>query len=559
VTDQTNNESQLAPGGDTTFISSTTGVRHSFLPGDVIDNSYQLTSLLGQGGMGVVFACRHVVLGKNYAMKLLKGDQLSGEYWSRFKAEAQALAQLNHPGIVGIHNMGVDGGQFPYYVMDLVPGEALDLLISKNGRVPVNEALDIFIQVADALGSAHLQGIIHRDVKPSNMMLVRDDKNGTLCVKIVDFGIARLSKHGFAAQSQTKTGMIFGTPFYMSPEQCQGLRVDQRSDIYSLGCTIFEALTGYTPFRGENSFHTFMLHQTEAPPSLKDLAPKGEFPEALEQALAKMLAKGPAERYQTMAQVKHDLERIRAGKSIKPQGVSTTIAPGQAQAVQESIQRYRQIEHENVEKQEVSDKLPTRSRAKISLIGGTAVIMSAAAGYIFFNHGTGSKSAESINAKIIINKTPNTKTLNTKTSGSIKADDLVAGTTGMPDLDSFMDPNLEEFSKNSDKLKPLLKAYRANPETAHSPFKQNVEPPGFQFPNGFLIGHIKIGDADPVMATGFVQAPPGKPVHMYLSNFTKDWPEILDKFGPADLTGLDIQAQDPEIIIQKIRYWTKLD
>ena len=270
--------------------------------------------------MGAVFACRHVTLNKDYALKLLSAEELTEEAWARFVLEAKALARLNHPGIVGIHNMGIDKSQCPYYVMDLIDGYGLDTLIAKNRCLPVEQALDIFIQVAEAIGSAHQHDVIHRDIKPSNMMIEENPKLGTTSVKIVDFGIARLTKQGAVAQSQTATGMIFGTPYYMSPEQCEGKRVDARSDIYSLGCALFETLTGRPPFVGDNSFQTFMLHQTENPPRLNSILPAVHFSPALEIAIQKMLNKHADERYQNMDQLKHDLERIRDGKSIMTRG-----------------------------------------------------------------------------------------------------------------------------------------------------------------------------------------------------------------------------------------------
>ncbi len=308
---------------DTTFISPSTGSKRTFLPGDIIDNSYQLIKLLGRGGMGVVFSCRHTTLKMEYALKLLSDDKVDDQVWARFRDEAKALAKLNHPGIVGIHNMGLDKGQFPYYVMDLLSGETLESMVDREGAIPYKQALGHFIKACDALSSAHLQGIIHRDVKPSNLMLVRDGQNQISAIKIVDFGIARLSEHDFARQSETSPGIVFGTPLYMSPEQCSGKKVDERTDIYSLGCTMFEALTGKPPFKGNNAYETFSMQQHDTPPTLAQSCPNGEFPEAMELAMARLLAKKPVKRYQTMLQLQHDLERIKDDKLIMGQGIST--------------------------------------------------------------------------------------------------------------------------------------------------------------------------------------------------------------------------------------------
>ncbi len=150
-------------------------------------------------------------------MKFFRPRNWTEESWNRFRAEAKILAKLRHPGIVAVYNMGLGDGQFLYYVMDLLDGEPLDQLIEREGPVKIDQALQIFIKVADALGAAHAKGVIHRDIKPSNLMLLHDSGKKSLSVKIVDFGIARLSSQNFAVQSQTKTGMIVGTPFYMSP------------------------------------------------------------------------------------------------------------------------------------------------------------------------------------------------------------------------------------------------------------------------------------------------------------------------------------------------------
>ncbi|MBU6452570.1 MAG: serine/threonine protein kinase [Cyanobacteria bacterium REEB67] len=313
-----------APRQDTTLFSPLTGENNSFLPGDIIHGDYQLIALLGRGGRGVVFSCKHLAMEQTYALKILSGKQLDSEAWSRFQAEAKALARLNHPGIVRIHNMGIHKQEFPYYVMDLLSGQTLDLLIAKEGGLSVDRCLGLFIQAADALDSAHANGIVHRHIKPANMMLETGptsglsstQKNDSERLKIVDFGIARIAQQNLASQSQTATGLVFGTPYYMSPEQCLGLRSDRRSDIYSLGCALFEALTGVVPFPGENAFQTFLYHQNRPAPTLQAMAPGRSFPADLEEAVAKMLKKNLAERYQTMAQVKHDLERIRDGKPI---------------------------------------------------------------------------------------------------------------------------------------------------------------------------------------------------------------------------------------------------
>jgi serine/threonine protein kinase len=538
LTDQSDNANQPFPGGELTTISSTTGTSRTFSPGDVVDNTYQLTSLLGTGGMGIVFSCHHLVLGKDYAIKILSGEQLSKEYWNRFRAEAQTLAKLNHPGIVGIHNMGVDGGQFPYYVMDLLAGEALDLLIKREGPLSLEVALAVFIQVADALGAAHQQGIIHRDIKPSNLMLLKDAHKHTTKVKIVDFGIARLTKKGLAAQSQTKTGMIVGTPFYMSPEQCQGEKVDERSDIYSLGCTFFEALTGAKPFVGENAFHTYMMHQTKQAPRLASLAPAVVFPEAMELAMAKMLAKDLSERYQTTDQLKHDLERIKAGKSVRAHGPSTMISAEEPQAIIESVQQKRHAQDLERQKQNDADNPSHSNWPKIGIITVTIIALVGGVCTLFYFPQAPPKISEAQQRPDIAWERP----------------------VQLVDGEALVESGVGSNSTSGKLLQRKFDAYMADPNCQKTPFKRLGKRPGFQFPEDFYLLVIKIDDSTPIMASAFISLPQKDArVCVYFFASAANRPGILSKFGPADLTGLELVTRKPQEVLGIVRRWSRLD
>lgn len=304
--------------------------RRSYSVGEVVDNTYRLLAVLGEGGMGVVFHCQHLILGKEYALKLLASEQLSDESWSRFQVEAKALARLNHPAVVAVHNMGVDKGECPYYVMDYIDGQSLAQLIKSKKRLTVKEALSIFIQLADALGAAHQQGIIHRDIKPSNVMV---SENGGYKVKLVDFGIARLSNSGIKGQVTTAAGTVFGTPYYMSPEQGLGRKVDGRADIYSLGCALFEALTSIPPFCGANAMETLILHQTEDAPLLSEVYVGGNFSPDLNRVVARMLKRAPEERYASMQEVRRDLIALRDGTPLSSSSSSSMASrPGASAA-----------------------------------------------------------------------------------------------------------------------------------------------------------------------------------------------------------------------------------
>jgi len=284
--------------------------------GDIIGESYRIKSLIGKGGMGYVFRAEHLIMGNDYALKMLAPDQINEVTWSRFQAEGKAIARLDHPNIVKIYNMGVDQGLYPFYVMDLLDGVALSDCIADKLPLTLDDVLDMFIQLAAGFGYAHGRGIIHRDVKPSNVVLV--DSGGQYpTAKIVDFGIAKLVGNGsdFKGQSQTATGDVFGSPYYMSPEQCLGSDIDHRADIYSLGCTLFEALAGAPPFAGQTAMATVLMHQSKPSPSLESVSGK-YWSEEIEALVAKMLMKNPADRYQSMDQVRHDLERIQQHKAV---------------------------------------------------------------------------------------------------------------------------------------------------------------------------------------------------------------------------------------------------
>jgi hypothetical protein len=263
--------------------------------------------------MGEVYQCRHIGLDKEYALKLLSGQDSAASQrvtlWKRFETEARAMARLNHENIVQIHNMGVHDGITPYYVMDLVAGQTLaDKL--KAGPLPVEESLDIFIQVCHCLNFAHQRGIVHRDIKPANIMLTKDGK-----VKLLDFGLAKFTDT-LAAQGLTAPGEVFGSPLYMSPEQARGNRVDARSDIYSSAASLYQALTGKPPLVGKTAMETLLKIQTETAAPLNQAGGPVHFSPQLELALARALQKNPAERYQHIDLFGDDLRRLRQKRPL---------------------------------------------------------------------------------------------------------------------------------------------------------------------------------------------------------------------------------------------------
>jgi serine/threonine protein kinase len=289
----------------------------SFVPGDIVGGSYEVLGLVGKGGMGAVYRAKHVSMPAEYALKVLINDRLTDNSVIRFQNEAQAIAKLNHPNIIAIYNFGLHDGRLPFYVMDLLDGENLLEKIDRNGPAPYLLALPIFIEVCAGLSHAHRKGILHRDVKPANIVLLSTpDVRGAL-VKIVDFGVVKFDEELMPeVQKLTAMGAVVGSPSYMSPEQSSGERIDARSDIYSLGCSLFQALAGKVPFHGRNATETMLMHQEAPTPTLASKGGGRTYSEDLELFMAKMLAKAPMDRYQTMDSVAQDMRNVMEGKPL---------------------------------------------------------------------------------------------------------------------------------------------------------------------------------------------------------------------------------------------------
>lgn len=270
-------------------------------------NKYELVSVLGAGGMGVIYQGRQIFLDRIVAIKMLKNNLASVKARMRFHQEAKAASQLNHPGIVGIIDFGVDDQDRPYMVMEHVEGCTFSDLIRERVSLSVQDALPVFLEICDALSEAHHKGIVHRDLKPSNIMLVVAP-DGKVHTKLLDFGIAKmLDIQDQTLQGMTKTGEALGTPLYMSPEQIQGTKVTYRSDLYSMGCMLYMCLTGTPPFVGENKLRTMEKHCTTAPLPLRQASRGKEFPPGIEPIVMRLLEKDPAHRYNSVDEFKEAL------------------------------------------------------------------------------------------------------------------------------------------------------------------------------------------------------------------------------------------------------------
>ncbi|MFH2056000.1 MAG: serine/threonine-protein kinase [bacterium] len=265
---------------------------------------YSIKKKLGEGGFGAVYLAEDNI-GREVALKVLHPQVAQDEMLSGyFRREAVALGRLSHPNIVLIHNFDQEEGK-TYIVMEYVDGPTLAKMLQRRGVMPVDDTLAIFVQVLRALGHAHSKGVVHRDIKPGNIMLTEAGQ-----VKVGDFGIARVT----GTEKLTKTGTGAGSLLYMSPEQINGKGVDQRSDIYSLGATLYQMLTGSTPFQGDSDYEIMTKQLNEPPPPLRDL--RGELPPALEAIVLKALAKKQSDRYQTAEEMAAALELLRSSGQV---------------------------------------------------------------------------------------------------------------------------------------------------------------------------------------------------------------------------------------------------
>lgn len=301
--------------GDTTHCpddkSTLVAVDHGSLIGTMV-GTYKILSLIGEGGMGVVYKAEHVVMQRIVALKMMRSGVVGREVIMRFQQEAKAVSALEHPNIVTIYGCEVSEEGNPFLVMEHVDGKTLeDEEVRAN--LSLEEAVDVFIQLCDALGHAHQKGVIHRDLKPANIIFSHcADGILPMNVKILDFGIAKLlPSSGKEMFDLTRTGQPVGSPSYMSPEQCRAEELDARSDIYSLGCVMYKLISGKPPFEGTSLFAVMAKHLGEQPAPFSKVNPALRVPIELEEIILKTLEKRRERRYESMAELKAALESLR--------------------------------------------------------------------------------------------------------------------------------------------------------------------------------------------------------------------------------------------------------
>jgi beta-lactam-binding protein with PASTA domain/predicted Ser/Thr protein kinase len=345
----------------------------------LLSNRYELGDTLGYGGMSEVHKGRDVRLGRDVAVKVLRADLARDpQFQERFRREAQNAAALNHPAIVAVYDTGetrTEHGPLPYIVMEYVDGRTLRDIVKTEGPLPGQRAMEIMADVSAALDFSHRHGIIHRDVKPANVMITR-----TGAVKVMDFGIARAVHDGQAAVTQTAA--VIGTAQYLSPEQARGEAVDARSDVYASGCVLFELLTGEPPFTGDSPVAVAYQHVREDPRSPSALNPRVN--PALDAIVLKAMAKGAANRYQSAAEMRTDLVRVLSGQRplapmvMTDEDRTTIMSQGRTTAMPQQRGRHRPAaladDHDDYDPYEDEEEERRRKRRKGWLIALLTVL-----------------------------------------------------------------------------------------------------------------------------------------------------------------------------------------
>src|SRR5918912_169517 len=283
----------------------------------VLDDRYDVVRPLGSGGMGEVYLARDRVLGRDVALKVLR-KQYAGddEFAERFKREAMSAASLSHPNIIQVYDRGETEEGASYIAMEYVPGGTLKERIFRDGALEAADAAGIGAQVAEALGAAHDRGMVHRDIKPQNVLLTA--RGGA---KVADFGIARAG----SSATISRTGSVLGTAGYMSPEQALGKPATPKSDLYSLGVVLYEALTGELPFTADNPIAVSMKHVNEPLVPPKEIDPT--IPEGMNALITRLMAKNPEDRYASANELADDLRRVNRGLEPVAAGVAMMQRP----------------------------------------------------------------------------------------------------------------------------------------------------------------------------------------------------------------------------------------
>jgi len=294
--------------------------------GKIIEQKYEIISPIGEGGMSVVYKAKHLLMDRFVAIKMIRPEYATmSQLIERFKQETKAVSSLRHPNIVTVFDYGFLPDQTPFLIMDYLEGKVLNQLIKQEKTMHWERAVLLFSQACDALAHSHERGVVHRDIKPSNL-LVRQELEGAESLTIFDFGIAKLLNPD--GKKLTNVGEVFGSPLYMSPEQCSGDMIDPRTDVYSLACVIYEALVGVPPLVGGKPIETIMKHINDQPRTLSEVRPDLNIPPRLEEMVMIALSKAPIDRQPNMITFRNELLSV-ANLKLVATGVSVMLDPNE--------------------------------------------------------------------------------------------------------------------------------------------------------------------------------------------------------------------------------------
>ncbi|MCC7527216.1 MAG: protein kinase [Candidatus Melainabacteria bacterium] len=513
-------------------------------PGLIVLEKFKIIDLLGQGGMGSVYRVEHLLMERQFALKCLNKFQSADGNWRRFQNEAKAAHLLDHANLLKVYEFGLLPGGQPFFLMELVEGVTLADEIKRLGQLPVERAVKIFIQVAFAISYAHESHVVHRDIKPSNIMVSRKSDD-TETVKVVDFGIAKLTGvDEFNQQTLTKTGEIFGSPLYMSPEQCTGIAVDHRSDLYSLGCVLYETLTGAPPFIGESALSTMMQHQGEKPLSLKEASLGTHYPYILEEIVCKLLEKDPNNRYQTAKALAKDL--IQLERRLNEESQNSLPAFDQTQSL-------KRVECKRPERE-----LMLTVPVMCMLLAGLAVVFAMGALTSFLIIAPGKQGAversnryfEDRNSLNPLHDSKAEKALNPAKGGKQTEDSKNSNDSELAGPNSSNGSNSSDASETSqDKTISTLRQLGApNPEYEEKVAKSKLwsTPNGLKrdyfFPQKEQLGSLLTGGGEKVDAIGKRSIPNDEPIGFVANENLVKNAAYLEKFAPDELTLLDLDC-----------------
>ena len=300
------------------------------LVGQVVAERYHVTKKLGEGGMGQVYLAEHVKMGRRCAIKIMSSGMINdADAVSRFNREAANASRISHPNVCAIYDFGETKDGLIYLAMEFIEGRSLSELLQETGPLALPRAASMLTQSAEALQAAHDLGIVHRDLKPDNIMVITTRGKDT--VKVVDFGIAKATAGDTAMQKVTRTGLVVGTPEYMSPEQLSGDPLDGRSDIYSLGLVFYRMITGTLPFQADSAQETMIKRLTDDPLPLQQARPGAFFPPGLQPVMDRVLARTPAERYSTATEFARDVLAVTSAATgaVDTEGATQVVRGGE--------------------------------------------------------------------------------------------------------------------------------------------------------------------------------------------------------------------------------------